>query len=100
MFGLITNMKIIKEMIHITKRSIGDRQKSILCRSTLFQSNQNYIVHATDEFIRFTLATDLYEGKKNLCDKYKRFTISIDIPFGSFEVDEQSTIDCIICWFN
>ena len=87
-------------MIHVTKRSIGDRQKSILCRSELFQSNQNYIVHATDEFIRFTLATDLYDGRKHLCDKYKRFTISIDIPFGSFEIDEdESSIDCIVCWF-
>ena len=87
-------------MIQVTKRSVADRQKSIRCRSELFQANQYYIVHATDEYIKFTLATDLYDGRKHKCDNYKRFCISIDIPFGKFEIDkDESSIDCIICYF-
>jgi hypothetical protein len=82
-------------MIQVTSKNHYG-QKCIKCISDLFQANENYIVKRYDEYVLFILATPLYGGQTYKCDKYKRFFITIDIPLGTFEVDEDSTTDNII----
>jgi hypothetical protein len=82
-------------MIQVTgKNHYG--QKCIKCKSDLFQANENYIVKRYDNHVLFILATPLYGGQTYKCDKYKRFFITIDIPLGTHEIDEDSTTDNII----
>jgi hypothetical protein len=71
-------------------------QKFIKCKSDLFQANENYIVKRYDEYVLFILATPLYGGQTYKCNKYKQFVITIDIPIGTHEIDDDSTIDNII----
>jgi hypothetical protein len=85
-------------MIKVANKTLYG-QKSIKCISDLFQANENYIVKRYDDHIQFILATRLYGGHTIKCDKYKRMFMSIDIPLGTHEIDEDSTIDNIIVNF-